>query len=179
MNTISLKCNNCGADLEVAPNIRFVHCTNCSTDLTVVNNDNTIYLQPFGIANDLGEEIAEGLHVAKIERAIDRLDRQWEIKKTELGVKEGWSTTNRFTAFFSLLIGPVVMIGLIFFTFYGTLSRTGMNIGSSHDQQFFLILGVVVLIAIFKFIGKFILELNYLGERDKYRQEREELVKRL
>lgn len=82
METLSVRCNHCGAPLEVAEKTRFVTCQFCLSNLEVKRTDNSIFTEEVAkIAENTGK-MAESLEVITIQNEFERLDREWGIEHT-------------------------------------------------------------------------------------------------
>lgn len=78
MKIISLKCNNCSADLEIPENTNFFNCSFCNSSLAIKRSGKAIFTEVLsGIKEDTGQilDLSENI---LIEKKIARLDRDWE-----------------------------------------------------------------------------------------------------
>lgn len=76
METLSVRCNHCGAPLAVAEHTRFVTCQFCHSSLEVRRTDSTIFTEEVGkIAANTGR-MAESLEAIQLQNEIERLDRE-------------------------------------------------------------------------------------------------------
>lgn len=81
METLSVRCNHCGAPLQVAERTRFVTCQFCQSSLEVKRTDNSIFTEEVAkIAENTGK-MAESLEVIALQNEIERLDREWGIEQ--------------------------------------------------------------------------------------------------
>jgi hypothetical protein len=81
METLSVRCNHCGAPLEVADKTRFVTCQFCHSSLEVKRTDNSIFTEEVAkIAENTGR-MAESLEAIELQNEIERLDREWGIEQ--------------------------------------------------------------------------------------------------
>lgn len=81
METLSVRCNHCGAPLEVGAKTRFVTCQFCNSSLEVKRTDNSIFTEEVAkIAENTGR-MAESLEVIKLQNEIEQLDREWGIEQ--------------------------------------------------------------------------------------------------
>ncbi|HBJ85968.1 MAG TPA: hypothetical protein DDZ88_19290 [Verrucomicrobiales bacterium] len=82
METLSIRCNHCGAPLQVAGNTRFVTCQFCLSNLEVKRTDSSVFTEEVAkIAANTGM-MAESLEVLTLQNEIERLDREWGIEQT-------------------------------------------------------------------------------------------------
>lgn len=79
METLSVRCNHCGAPLEVAEKTRFVTCQFCHSSLEVKRTDNSIFTEEVAKIAENTEKMAESLEVITIQNEIEQLDREWGI----------------------------------------------------------------------------------------------------
>ena len=80
MEILSLKCNNCGANLEVNPKITYFNCSFCKSSLAIKKTGNVIFTEVLG-------EIKENTDLMLVEKKIARLDREWMIKQKDFSLK--------------------------------------------------------------------------------------------
>jgi DNA-directed RNA polymerase subunit RPC12/RpoP len=76
METLSVRCNHCGAPLQVASNTRFVTCQFCGSSLEVKRTESSIFTEEVAkIAENTGR-MAESLNVIALQNEIEKLDRE-------------------------------------------------------------------------------------------------------
>ncbi len=81
METLSVRCNHCGAPLEVAEQTRFVTCQFCQSSLEVKRTGNSIFTEEVAkIAENTGR-MAGSLAVIELQNEIEKLDREWGIEQ--------------------------------------------------------------------------------------------------
>jgi hypothetical protein len=77
METLSVRCNHCGAPLTVSESTRFVTCQFCQSNLEVKRTDSSIFTEEVAkIAENTGR-MAESLEVIELQNEIERVDREW------------------------------------------------------------------------------------------------------
>lgn len=109
LSIVSLRCDHCGATLELAEDARFVTCGYCNTRLVVEHKGGAAYTK---IERELG--------AMRIERKLERLERDWKEERVELMLrsKDGKAhVPTRSSSFAAYVIGPVM--GLVFLAFAG------------------------------------------------------------
>jgi len=171
METLSVRCNPCGAPLEVGADTRFVTCQFCNSSLEVKRTDNSVFTKEVAkIAENTGR-MAESLEVIQLQNEIEQLDRVWGF--AEAGRRVHGRTGPRMPG------NPV--LGLLFTIFFAVVCF-GMAafVGSSGAPGFFAL--VPVGMGVFALIGG--VKGMIRGEERKsaesaYRQRRAELVQRL
>lgn len=83
METLSVRCNHCGAPLQVAENTRFVTCQFCQSSLEVKRTDSSVFTEEVAkIAENTGK-MAESLEVLTVQNEIERLDRDHAPERME------------------------------------------------------------------------------------------------
>ena len=81
METLSVRCNHCGAPLQVSDATRFVTCQFCHSSLEVKRTENSIFTEEVAkIAENTGK-MAESLEVIALQNEIEKLDREWGIEQ--------------------------------------------------------------------------------------------------
>jgi len=76
METLSVRCNHCGAPLQIGDGTRFVTCQFCQSHLEVKRTDSSIFTEEVAkIAENTGR-MAESLEVIELQNEIERLDRE-------------------------------------------------------------------------------------------------------
>jgi hypothetical protein len=77
METISVRCNHCGAPLHVGDSTRFVTCQFCKSSLEVKRTDSSVFTEEVAkIAENTGK-MAGSLEVIELQNEIERLDREF------------------------------------------------------------------------------------------------------
>lgn len=81
METLSVRCNHCGAPLQVSDATRFVTCQFCQSSLEVKRTESSIFTEEVAkIAENTGK-MAESLEVIALQNEIEKLDREWGIEQ--------------------------------------------------------------------------------------------------
>lgn len=81
METLSVRCNHCGAPLQVSDATRFVTCQFCQSSLEVKRTESSIFTEEVAkIAANTGK-MAESLEVIALQNEIEKLDREWGIEQ--------------------------------------------------------------------------------------------------
>lgn len=117
METLSVRCNHCGAPLQVSGTTRFVTCQFCQSSLEVKRTDNSIFTEEVARIADNTGKMAESLEVIALQNEIEKLDR-------ELGLDHMISVKKRGAGAAGKVMG--VMFGL-FFTVVCILMATGFS----------------------------------------------------
>ena len=82
MDLTPVTCNHCGASLQVPPAARFVTCRYCNSQLEIKRNESTITTEVLQQINQNTASMAEDLHAIRRETEIERLDREWNQKRS-------------------------------------------------------------------------------------------------
>lgn len=81
METLSVRCNHCGAPLQVSEATRFVTCQFCHSSLEVKRTEGSVFTEEVArIAENTGK-MAESLEVITLQNEIEKLDREWGIEQ--------------------------------------------------------------------------------------------------
>jgi len=105
MELTAVRCNHCGAPLEVGDRTRFVTCKFCSSQLEVKHTGSTAFTEVVYEIADNTRQMASNLKVIELQNDLERLDRDWENNKMQYYVrgKDGsMSRPNR-------LVGTIVL----------------------------------------------------------------------
>jgi hypothetical protein len=77
METVSVRCNHCGAPLEVGGQTRFVTCQFCHSQLEVKRTDSTVFTEEIREIAQSTRRMTGQLEVIELQNEIERLDREW------------------------------------------------------------------------------------------------------
>lgn len=81
MPLVSVRCQNCGAPLEVVPEARFITCGHCSSQLEFHHNSTASFTTLLEKLDKDFQETAHDVKILKLEHELMRLDRTWEQEK--------------------------------------------------------------------------------------------------
>jgi hypothetical protein len=151
----SVRCNNCGAPLQIPEAARFVTCQHCKADLQVEQNADVVYTK---VIEKLAQHIVETqsqLERIEAQQSLDRLDREWESKRREILGADAPSDAHHCPSYWGLWgFGPLEILLLVAF---GWIALTG-----SGERAFPMFFGALLLG--FWFVV-------YLSRYRRYRQE--------
>lgn len=117
METHSVRCNHCGAPLQVADSTRFVTCQFCQSSLEVKRTDSSIFTEEVAkIAENTGK-MAGSLEIITLQNELERLDREMGVEQLSAARKSSSGPAARAAG---------VMFGL-FFTIVCVLMSTGFS----------------------------------------------------
>lgn len=165
METISVRCNHCGAPLQISEGTRFVTCQFCHSSLEVKRTESSVFTEEVAkIAENTGR-MAESLEVIELQNEIERLDR-------ELGPRVAQQEANPVGTAVSGCIGVIVLT--LFISFGVFFAQTSSDMGA---PAIFPIFGTgFVIVGILAAIG--MLTKLSSGPSDKEKR-RAELVRKL
>lgn len=124
METISVRCNHCGAPLDVGAETRFVTCQFCNSQLEIKRNETSVFTEEVARIARNTDQMAESLEVIKLQNEIEQLDREWSAQLAQAapsGRDGGPQTTG--AAFFGL--GFAVFFALVCFGVAGAAGSHG------------------------------------------------------
>lgn len=117
MKLLSVKCNDCGAPLEVAESTRFVTCNHCGSQLAVQRTASSVFTEKLEQLSQKTDQIAGNLEVIRLQNELERIDREWAMERESLLVrgKEGQvhepsGSSSLVGAFVAIMVGTGWMI---------------------------------------------------------------------
>ena len=81
MEIVSLRCNHCGAPLEVGAATHYVVCQFCHSQLAVKRSGSSAYTEVLGKIARQTEQMAVNLKVIELQNELERLDRKWLVQR--------------------------------------------------------------------------------------------------
>ncbi len=134
MKISSLKCNHCGANLDINPNIKFFNCNHCGSSLMMKKSADVIYTEVLDEIKENTETLKENSSDLLIEQKIERLDRDWLLDREKYKIHYGKNGSKypddpNIDSNFSI-IKPVIFILLFFgglLVFITSTSSSGSN----------------------------------------------------
>ena len=168
VRAIAVTCNKCGAALDVPAAARFVTCTYCGSRLEVHRSGGAAYTEILDSIEQHTERIAGDVEQIRRENELERLDREWMIRREELMVtgKHGARhVPGRFGAVFGAAVAVVFLIFWI-----GMASSAGA-------PGFFVLFGVIgLLVVVGGAIHHFAKAGEYQQAQREYNRRRAELI---
>ncbi len=76
---ISVRCQHCGAPLQISDALRFITCGYCHTELQIVRDASTIHTEILSQIEAKTDALDGRLRVIEIQNEIERLDREWQV----------------------------------------------------------------------------------------------------
>jgi DNA-directed RNA polymerase subunit RPC12/RpoP len=173
MEIQSVRCNHCGAPLEVGVETRFVTCQFCNSQLEVKRTESTVFTEEIAKITQNTERMAGSLEVLELQNDLERLDREWIASNPVSFDKDGRPI--RQTGSGAAAIG--LAFAIIFAVLCFGMARSVSTMGA---PGFFALvpvgMGIFAIIAGIMGIGK---ANDYETRRNFYEQRRAEMVKRL
>jgi DNA-directed RNA polymerase subunit RPC12/RpoP len=83
METISVRCNHCGAALDVGNETRFVTCQFCNSQLEIKRTDSSVFTEEVERIARNTDKMAESMEVIKLQNEIEQLDREWSTRMAQ------------------------------------------------------------------------------------------------
>ena len=174
---MSFICIVCKEDLEIDSNVSSFNCSSCNTSLSVQKANGIAYLQPMskdGNEPGFDSKLSEAILV---EKEIERLDREWLLKRKAFPNKIDYFDTDRSpeeTAVNGVIQG-VVVIGVFAFILFWIKSANSMG-----APTFLVGFGCFFL---FILVGNYLIILmgnnTYRNSKNQYLKERENLKRKL
>lgn len=81
MNIVTLRCNECGAPLEVAEGARYVTCTHCNSQLSIQRTSSAVFTEKLDQISAKTDAMADNLDIIRIQNDIAMLDREWAAER--------------------------------------------------------------------------------------------------
>ncbi|HSJ02468.1 MAG TPA: hypothetical protein VK956_08450 [Verrucomicrobium sp.] len=97
MEIVSLRCNHCGAPLEVGASTRFVTCQFCHSQLAVKHSGSATYTEVIEQIAERTEQMAGNLRVIELQNELERLDREWADRRESFYVSGKHGSRHRPT----------------------------------------------------------------------------------
>ena len=165
----TVTCNHCGAPLDIQPATRFVTCAHCGSRLEIHRTGNALYTEVLGAIDQRTKEIAEDVDVIRRQNEVERLDREWQLRREELLVRTKNGGAHKPTVAGGV-IGAVIAVAFGIFW---------MTITSQQGAPAFLpiIGGVVILIGLGTGISTIAKASRYDEEQRRYETERARLMR--
>ena len=186
MELTSVTCNNCGGALQISDSARFVTCRYCNAQLEIKRNQSAIATEVLNRIDQSTAHMADDLSAIRRESELERLDREWSLRRENLLIrrKNGTSAAPAATIGYIMIVsgGVLGLVGFIMFSLFATVFAALIH-GSGAPGIFSLIpcvlpLFVLGIIAINTVIGIGIIRAarNYQAEERRYLERRQALL---
>jgi hypothetical protein len=158
-------CQSCGADLEVDETVRFVTCNFCGSKLEIVHDTTTTHSRLLDEIDEKTDRISEDLKVIRLQNEIERVDREWQVRREGMMTKNKDGSRSKPSVAGSIV--GAFMVGVFAFIWMGATSSMASKGGPSG-----LPLVGVVLLVIAVFVG--ISGVSRAGRYEKAEREMQE-----
>ena len=170
-NVVSVRCNHCGAPLEVSSGARFLTCSYCNAQLEVHRSGGAVFTEEIAQISQRTERIERDVQQIKRQNAIEQLDREWAVRRQELMVRNKDGSRDVPTAIGGV-IGGVIAVVVGIFVIVGT-TRDGA-------PPFFPLFGLLFIgVGVVTVISQMVKAEAYTREEAAYRARRAALLKDL
>jgi len=175
MDLDSLSCNKCGANLDAPTGTNYLTCNHCGARLAVRRNESATY-------TELMEAVARPLdamagHLGELvqERALERIDREWEQEREQYYVTTRTGARQIPDATSSIVGGVVVTAFGVFWTIMaGSMAVTVGGGGPAGMVACFPLFGVLfVLFGIAMSVVSYQKAQGYQNAQRRYQRRRE------
>lgn len=78
IQAVGVRCQHCGASLQIGDSVRFVTCGYCHTELEVVRDASIVHTALLQRIAASAEEANERLKVIEFQNSLTSLDQDWE-----------------------------------------------------------------------------------------------------
>ena len=171
MKTNSLNCNNCGANLHINENIKFLTCTNCGASLQIVHAGGAIYTRILAMNTAAEINFPDNSEILVLENEIARLDRDWGQEREQYLVRGRYGSTFKPTVGNAILMNLVIIIGGVLWSFFAK---------SLEVPLFFKLLGfITIVVGVFALISQLGKAKKYEAAEKTYKAKRDKIVNKL
>jgi hypothetical protein len=171
IKAIAVACNKCGAGLDLPGDARFVTCTYCGSRLEVHRSGGAAYTEILETISQRTEQIAGNVEAIRWQNELERLDREWMIRRDSLMVSDkhgGRHVPGRGGAIIGSIIAAVV--GVIWTGAAGAMGAPG----------FLVLFGIIfIIVAIAGGLYSFGKAAQYEQAETVYNQRREQLLAKM
>jgi len=163
MEIISVNCNGCGAPLEVGADTKFVTCSHCGAQLAIKRTASSSYTELLEGIDRKADAITEQLAEITRHNEIERIDREWELERTQFMSTNRNGNRSEPNAIGGLLAAAV---GGLFGLFWIVKA---LDIGGGAFSLFGL---VFVALAIYVGVSSVSGSMKYMEAKDRYQRRR-------
>lgn len=171
MEIVALRCNHCGAPLEVGPSTRFLTCQFCHSELAVKHTGSAAYTEVIEQIAATTNQMAGNLKVIELQNELERLDREWADHRENFYVsgKHGHRTPpNRAGA----LIAACVVIPFLLFWI--------VTASTMHAPSIFPLFGLgVALLIVYQLVTTFKKAEGLDSAQSEYQSQRQRIIRQI
>lgn len=172
MELLSVRCNHCGAPLEVGAETRFVTCQFCHSPLEVKRTDTSIFTEEVARIAKNTEQMAGSLGVIELQNDIERLDREWMASQPVTFDKNGRPMGEPTPGAAAFQMGFAIFFAVVCFGMAAGMTSFGAGFMGIVPVG----MGIFAIVAAIMGIGR---AGNHQTRKDAYLQQRAALVERL
>jgi hypothetical protein len=118
MKLVPVRCQNCGASLEIGEDTRFVTCQFCNSQLAVQHTGSAMFTELLGDVAKTTGRLSEEVEALRIKSAIDELDREWMIERERHLTVGEYGKIGEPNAIAPIIVGSLLVwggiVGLVF-----------------------------------------------------------------
>src|SRR4051812_36316925 len=81
---VSVRCNHCGAPLQVPQDTHFFACTYCGTQLELHQSGGAVFTQTIEQIDQRTQRMEAELQELRRRQAIEDLDREWDVARQRM-----------------------------------------------------------------------------------------------
>jgi hypothetical protein len=171
MNVISVCCNKCGAPLEVPDKTKFLTCSHCGSKLEVQNSGGAYFTSVLEQIGRRTEKMSDDLETIKHQNDLERIDREWQMKREGLMVR-GKDGSESVPSAAGGVIGGGIAVA---FGFIWTIAASSMG-----APAIFLLFGVFFVgAALYGIISSVHKANEYDSLKQQYESERSEVMSKI
>lgn len=168
---ISLRCDHCGAPIDVKAKAKFVTCGFCRANLAVHHTGSSYSTAMMEELKETTDALIKDVAQIKHNAELDRLDEHWERRRLKL------LGTNKQGRQITQPPNPAVMIAVSGFVIVFALIWIGLAAAMFAPMALF---GVVFIgMVVFGLVNSFSNTNKYNAERKRYLRERQSLIEQI
>lgn len=172
MEMLSVRCNHCGAPLEVGEETRFVTCQFCHSPLEVKRTDSSVFTEEVAKIARNTEQMAGSLGVIELQNDIERLDREWMASNPVTFDKNGRPMGEPGSGAAAFQMGFAIFFAVVCFGMAAAMS----NFGGGMMAVVPVGMGIFAVVAGIMGIGR---AGQYQSRKDAYLQQRAAMLAQL
>lgn len=168
---ISVRCNHCGAPLTVSPGTRFVTCSYCGSQLAIHQSGGAFYTEVLQDIDQRTQRIEQDVDQIKRQNAIEQLDREWEMQRQTLLVRNKNGSTS-VPSIAGGVVAAVIAVG------FGIFWMIVTSIAGA--PFFFPLFGILfIIVGLFASITSIGSASRYQDAETRYQQRRAQLLEEM
>ncbi|MCC9642155.1 hypothetical protein LOC71_07710 [Rhodopirellula sp. JC740] len=168
---ISLRCDHCGAPIDVKPKAKFVTCGYCRASLAIHHTGSSYSTETIDELRETTEALVKDVQQIKRSTELNRLDDEWERERLRLlGTnKHG----RQITSPPNTVVSTIVFAGVILFAIFWTIMASMMFAPMAFFGLIFIGFAIVGMISTHNAKGK------YDAAHRRYQRERTSLIREI